>query len=288
MRRKIKIWSIIGVVTVIVIYLIISVVSPLSHKTHKRIIEEIVPVPEQEEGVAEEEEPAVPNQTNEVETEEEQEDETIIVATTNDKEKHVRGYWPERKSETVNDGFEDLIDSFAFQLENSREVYGLSYLKRQVPFDTTCRRDIENGSPACVYSFSDKDPVGEMQAIWDLGGRFLLKDEGVVLGDVGASLGPEIMNDKHKAADKLVLEVNDVGEALLDDYCDAMGILPGRLQIILPGKLWVAIHQTLFKVAVVDNKLGVNTIFKQGKEINWRLKSFKGSCSIIIQKSDLE
>jgi hypothetical protein len=196
--------------------------------------------------------------------------------------------WPVQKGKTVNEGFEALVDPFEYKLENAVKVYGLSHITNQLGFGATYEYRFKNRSPACVYSFSDKDPVGEMHAIWDLGGRFLLRDEGVVLGGDNASLDSEIMKDKHKAGDELVLETNDTGRKLLDDYCSALGILPGSLQITLPGDLWAAVYQTLFKVAVVDNEIDVNTVFKKDKDVSWRLKGNEDGYSIIIQKSDLE
>lgn len=196
--------------------------------------------------------------------------------------------WPVQISKTVNGDFEDLSEPFEYKLENAVRVYGLSYIDNQLGFDSTYEHRFKNRSPACVYSFSDEDPAGEMHAIWDLGGRLLLKDEGVILGSDSAGFGPEIMDDKHKAGDVLVLEINDTGRKLLDNYCDAMGISPGSLQITLPRSLLAAVYQTLFKVAVVDNKIDVGTIFKEDKEVSWRLKGNKDGYSILIQKSDIE
>ena len=196
--------------------------------------------------------------------------------------------WPVQISKTVNADFEDLSEPFEYKLENAVSVYGLSHIDNQLGFNSTYEHRYKNRSPACVYSFSDKDPVGEMHAIWDLGGRFL-KDGGVVLGGVGANLGPKITKSPSKAGDELVvLETNDTGRKLLDDYCGAMGIPSGSLQITLPRDLLAAVYQTLFKVAVVDNEIDVDTVFKKDKEVSWRLKGNKDGYSILIQKSDIE
>jgi hypothetical protein len=295
-RKKVSIWSTIGVVAALVIYLILSVVFSVSHKESvdpvlaepEAPVAKKDPVSEQDEGKIEVEDSAVLYQTDEPESEKGKEEESMQEETETVKEMAVPRSWPVRKSETVNGGIEGLRAPFEFEIGDSRNVSGLSYSGEQMPFSTTCRAYIEKGNPASVYSFSDKDPVGEMHAIWDLGGRFLLKDGGevVVLGGDNASLGPKMMKDSRKAGDELVLEVNDVGRALLDKYCGAMGFQSGSLQIVLPGKFWAAVYQTLNKVAV-DNKL-MDAVYRPDKDVNWRLKGNNGNYSIIIQKSDLE
>jgi len=198
--------------------------------------------------------------------------------------------WPTWEGGEINSEIKDLDKPFEYLLDNSAvsgRVYGLNHTGKQVKFSATDKNCIKKSMPACVYHFSAEDRVGEMQAIWDLGGRFLLSGE-VVLGGDSSRLDPEIMEDSYQAGDDLVLEVNNVGRALLKKYCDALGTLPGSLQIILPGKLWAAIYQSLFKVAV-ENKLIGPVYNYEGKEVSWRLKSHgKNDYSIIIQKSDLE
>ena len=172
-----------------------------------------------------------------------------------------------------------------FKLANGKIVYGKSR-GLNVPFQVY-KGKISRRSPACVYEFSDEDPVAEIHALWDLGGRFLLTKNGTMLtlGGENRPIGPEIKDDIQKIDKPLVLETNDNGKKILDVFCEAMGVPSGSLSIVLPEEVWSALYQTVDKVAV-DNQLK-GKISNSGTEIRWRLKNHADSYAIIIQKSDM-
>ncbi len=198
--------------------------------------------------------------------------------------------WPQRENKTVNRNFDDLKNPLLFKLEGSGKVYG-DCMSGSAVFSEGLYRQYNvrriKGKPACVYNFGDADPVGEMHAIWDLGGRFLLvKDDGSIrrLGGEEAALEPEIMKDRLKGSTGLILEVNDAGDELLKRYCEAMSVTPGNLHITLPKKLWFAVYGTVLK-KYNDSGL-IDTLNTSGKKVGWMLKSYADSYAIIIQKPD--
>jgi len=193
--------------------------------------------------------------------------------------------WPQPQSEIINSHFDNIKDPATFKLANGKIVYGKSR-GLNVPFQVY-KGNISRRSPACVYEFSDEDPVAEIHALWDLGGRFLLTKNGTMLtlGGENRPIGPEIKDDIQKIDKPLVLETNDNGKKILDVFCEAMGVPSGSLSIVLPEEVWSALYQTVDKVAV-DNQLK-GKISNSGTEIRWRLKNHADSYAIIIQKSDM-
>jgi hypothetical protein len=199
--------------------------------------------------------------------------------------------WPTWKGGEINSEIKDLDEPFEYLLDSpdvSGKVYGLSRSGKQVKFSATVKSSIEKNTPACVYQFSAEDREGEMQAIWELGGRFLLteNEETWKLGGESETFGPGIWHDRQPVGDELVLSVNDVGTSLLSEYCVSMKS-HGSLKIVLPKTFWAAIYQTLDKVAVENKQVG--EVYDAGeKEVSWRLRSHgESDYSIIIQKSDL-
>ncbi|MCP5005152.1 MAG: serine/threonine protein kinase, partial [Planctomycetes bacterium] len=185
----------------------------------------------------------------------------------------------------LNSHFPGLSAPASFNLRNGKIIYGQSR-GINVPF-RVYESKIFRRAPACVYDFSDKYPVAEILALWELGGRFLLKKDGeiLMLGDENASIGLEIDDDVQNIDNPLVLETNENGVKILDVFCEAMGVPSGSLSLALPNEVWKALYQTVDKVAV-DNQLKGN-ISRPGAEIKWRLKTHADSYSIIIQKSDM-
>ena len=199
--------------------------------------------------------------------------------------------WPTWKGGEINSEIKDLDEPFEYLLDSpdvSGKVYGLSRSGKQVKFSATVKSNIEKNTPACVYQFSAEDREGEMQAIWELGGRFLLTENEKTwkLGGESETFGPGIWHDRQPVGDELVLSVNDVGTSLLSEYCVSMKS-HGSLKIVLPKTFWAAIYQTLHKVAVENKQIG--KVYDAGeKEVSWRLRSHgESDYSIIIQKSDL-
>ncbi len=193
--------------------------------------------------------------------------------------------WPQPEGDIINSSIPDLKNPASFKLVNDKIVYGQSR-GAKVPFQVY-KGKISRRSPACVYDFSDKNPVAEMHAIWSLGGRFLrtTEDTHLILGDDNSTLSPEIKDQGQKSDKALVLEVNNNGKNLLNTFCEAMRVPSGSLSIVLPEEVWSALYQTVDKVAV-DNQLKGN-ISNSGTEITWRLKNHADSYAIIIQKADM-
>lgn len=193
--------------------------------------------------------------------------------------------WPQPQGNVINRSFPSLKDPVAFKLPGDKTVYGQSR-GAKVPFQVY-KGKITRRSPACVYEFSDKDPVAEMYAIWSLGGRFMLTTEGshLLLGDENSTIGPQI-KDQVRTADKaLALEVNNRGKTLLNTFCKAMGVPSGTLLIALPEVVWSAVYQTVDKVAV-DNELK-SQVSNSNSVVKWRLKNHTDGYAIIIQKADM-
>lgn len=193
--------------------------------------------------------------------------------------------WPQPQGEIINSHFPRLKDPASFKLANGKIVYGQSRGVK-VPFQVY-KGKISRRSPACVYEFSDKDPVAEMYALWSLGGRFLLKNGKTTLklGGENVPIAPEIKDDIQKVDNPLVLETDGNGKKLLDVFCEAMGAPSGSLSIALPEEMWSAVYQTVDKVAV-DNDLKGH-ISRSGSVVKWRLKNHADGYAIIIQESDM-
>ncbi|MCP5007142.1 MAG: hypothetical protein GY941_24845, partial [Planctomycetes bacterium] len=175
------------------------------------------------------------------------------VTDTNDQPDIEIKPWPQPQGKIINTHFPGIKDPASFKLANGKTVFGQSRGIR-VPFHVY-EGKISRRSPMCVYEFSDKDPVAEIYALWELGGRFLLKKDGkfLTLGGTNASIGPEVERDIQKTNNPLALETNLKGEKVLDDFCEAMGVPSGSLSMVMPEKVWSALYQTVDKVAV-DNK----------------------------------
>lgn len=226
----------------------------------------------------------ITKETTDTETLKEPEQEEPVAEISDQQEPEVKA-WPQPEGDTINSSFPNLKNPASFKLVNGKMVYGQSS-GLNVPFQVY-KGKISRRSPACVYEFSDEDPVAEIHALWDLGGRFLRTTEGthLILGNDNSTIGPEIKYQEQKADKALVLEVNNNGRNLLNTFCEAMGIPSGSLSIVLPEKVWSALYQTVDKVAV-DNQLK-GSISNSGSEVKWRLKNHADSYAIIIQKADM-
>ena len=203
--------------------------------------------------------------------------------------------WLEPKGSIINAQLEDLSDPSLFTLDDSGRVYGLIPQSDYAPPKKTLllvmKKRVEDRSPACVYNFSEEDPVGELHALWKLGGRFLFKDDDGKtwkLGDNNSELGAEIIKAKQEAASEWVLSTNETGRKLLDNYCALLNVPLGSISLILPDELWYAVYQTLNKIYNDVDIRSRKTIYKSGTEVGWSLRSHAGgSYAIIIQKQDV-
>ena len=194
--------------------------------------------------------------------------------------------WPKPLSTAVNTQLKGVSAPFSFELGYGKRVLGQS-LGREVPF-ATYKNKMKNKSPACVYQFTENDPVGELHALWNLGGRLLLTDETGkrwILGKDAPALIPEIVSDRQEFPADMILKVNGRGEELFGEYCKVMSIPPGSLSITLPEKLWSAVYQTISKVAIDNNRMGA--ISKPGTEVYWRLGGTIENYAIVVNTSDL-
>lgn len=194
--------------------------------------------------------------------------------------------WPKPLSASVNTHLKGVSAPFPFELGYGKRVLGQS-LGREVPF-ATYKNKMKNKSPACVYQFTESDPVGELHALWDVGGRLLFTDgagERWILGKDAPSLVPEIVSDRQEFPADMILKVNGRGEELLGEYCKVMSLPPGSLSITLPEKLWSAVYQTVSKVAIDNNRMGA--ISKPGIEVYWRLSGTLENYAIVVNTSDL-
>ena len=194
--------------------------------------------------------------------------------------------WPKPLSTSVNTHLKGVSATFSFELGYGKRALGQS-LGREVPF-ATYKNKMKNKSPACVYQFSENDPVGELHALWNLGGRLLLTDEAGkrwILGKDAPALVPEIVSDRQEFPADMILKVNGRGEDLFGEYCKAMSTPSGSLSITLPEKLWSAVYQTISKVAIDNNRMGA--ISKPGTEVYWRLSGTIENYAIVVNTSDL-
>lgn len=194
--------------------------------------------------------------------------------------------WPKPLSASVNTQLKGVSAPFSFELGYGKRVLGQS-LGREVPF-ATYKNKMKNKSPACVYQFTENDPVGELHALWNVGGRLLFTDgagERWILGKDAPALVPEIVSDRQEFPADMILKVNGRGEELLGEYCKVMSLPPGSLSITLPEKLWSAVYQTISKVAIDNNRMGA--ISKPGTEVYWRLSGTPENYAIAVNTSDL-